>query len=322
MKNFILAFLLLCSYATLAQQHKHTYHKSNGTEVNVPDSAEYHRIITPDSASGLFAIKEYYLNNKLRFTGYITKPNVLLFQGECITYFKNGKTKILAQYDKNTTIGPVSLYYPNGRIYAVIEYAPASELLPANDFTGKAYYVNSNYDSLGKATVIEGNGHYIGYDDDFKYVTEDGNVVKGKRNGIWNANADSGKTQLLETYDNGRLLSGTATYEDGSFSTYTVSRMALPQFYGGIEGFYKYLSNTLRYPEADRKKGIEGRVYIKFVVEKDGRLADLQVTRSVSPGTDAEAKRALIKCPKWLPAMRFGKKVRLEYTVPIVFALK
>jgi protein TonB len=87
-----------------------------------------------------------------------------------------------------------------------------------------------------------------------------------------------------------------------------------PEFPGGMEKFYKYIGNNYTSPE----DAPSGKVYVTFVVEKDGSLTDIKVLRDVGFGTGKEALRVLGKCPRWNPGEQNGKKVRVLYSLPIV----
>jgi TonB family protein len=95
----------------------------------------------------------------------------------------------------------------------------------------------------------------------------------------------------------------------------------VPEFPGGLEKFGQYLGKAVKYPKADRDNNIQGRVIVTFVVEKDGALSGLKVVRGVSKTIDAEAIRVLKASPKWIPGIEGGKKVRVQYSVPISFTL-
>ena len=95
----------------------------------------------------------------------------------------------------------------------------------------------------------------------------------------------------------------------------------MPTFPGGIEGWTKYLYRNLSYPEKELKNKIEGRVLVQFVVMADGKVRDVKVLQSVSPGLDAEAMRVVKKSRGWNPGMKDGKPVNTKFTVPIRFAL-
>jgi protein TonB len=87
-----------------------------------------------------------------------------------------------------------------------------------------------------------------------------------------------------------------------------------PEYPGGISKFYEYVGKTYQAPE---EEGLKGKVYVTFVVEKDGSLTDIKVVRDIGYGTGKEAIRVLNKCPRWLPGEQNGKKVRVLYSLPI-----
>jgi hypothetical protein len=87
-----------------------------------------------------------------------------------------------------------------------------------------------------------------------------------------------------------------------------------PDFPGGLSKFYKFVANNYRLPE---EEGLSGKVYVSFVVEKDGSLTDIKVIRDIGFGTGKEAIRILKACPKWNPGEKNGKKVRVFYSLSI-----
>lgn len=92
-------------------------------------------------------------------------------------------------------------------------------------------------------------------------------------------------------------------------------------FPGGEDALFKWLSANMHYPSKARDEGIQGRVIVKFIVEKDGSITKLNVVRSPDPSLSKEAKRLFKKMPEWIPAMQGGKTVRSNYTLPLVFKL-
>ena len=95
----------------------------------------------------------------------------------------------------------------------------------------------------------------------------------------------------------------------------------MPSFPGGLEELYKWIDNNVQYPAVARENGIEGRVILKFIVEKDGSLSDSTVIHSVHPMVDREALRLVGQMPKWNPGRRAGVPVRVRYCLPIKFKL-
>ena len=96
----------------------------------------------------------------------------------------------------------------------------------------------------------------------------------------------------------------------------------MPDYPGGTGKLMEFLAKNLKYPESAEKNKQEGRVIVRFVIEKDGSLTDFAVARSVSPALDAEALRVAKMMPKWIPAKNKGKTVRLRYNIPIKFSLR
>jgi protein TonB len=94
-----------------------------------------------------------------------------------------------------------------------------------------------------------------------------------------------------------------------------------PQFPGGMNKFYYYLSGVIRYPGASAQKHIQGKVLLNFIVEKDGSLTHIKVIKSVAKDIDAEAVRVMKGSPKWNPGMQNGNAVRVSYTIPISFTM-
>ena len=93
----------------------------------------------------------------------------------------------------------------------------------------------------------------------------------------------------------------------------------MPSFPGGLEELYKWIDNNVQYPAVARENGIEGRVILKFIVEKDGSLSDSIVIHSVHPMVDREALRLVGQMPKWNPGKRAGIPVRVRCCLPIKF---
>ena len=94
-----------------------------------------------------------------------------------------------------------------------------------------------------------------------------------------------------------------------------------PEFPGGIEKLLVYLAQNIKYPTVVMEQGIQGRVLIEFVVNKDGSIVEPKVTRSLHPKCDEEAIRVIKAMPKWKPGKQKGKPVRVKYTVPVNFLL-
>jgi protein TonB len=94
-----------------------------------------------------------------------------------------------------------------------------------------------------------------------------------------------------------------------------------PTFPGGPKKWLEYIKANLKYPEAAKADHAEGRVFVTFVVERDGSVTNPKILRGIGNGCDEEAQRLLKNSPKWNPGMQNGKTVRVQYIVPIDFKL-
>lgn len=96
----------------------------------------------------------------------------------------------------------------------------------------------------------------------------------------------------------------------------------MPSFPGGNAALMKFLNENIHYPVVAQENGVQGRVVISFVVERDGHITDVQVARSVDPSLDKEAQRVVKSMPKWIPGKQNGSAVRVKYNVPVSFRLQ
>ena len=95
-----------------------------------------------------------------------------------------------------------------------------------------------------------------------------------------------------------------------------------PEYTGGDEARLTFLRNNIKYPQAAREIGIQGTVYVNFVVEKDGSITQIKIIRGIGGGCDEEAMRVVQMMPKWKPGKQRGKEVRVAYDMPIKFTLR
>lgn len=95
-----------------------------------------------------------------------------------------------------------------------------------------------------------------------------------------------------------------------------------PLFPGGPAALMKYLSENTKYPVVAQENGVQGRVTVQFVVEKDGSISDVHVLRGVDPSLDREAVRVVKSMPRWTPGKQNGINVRVNYRVPVLFRLQ
>ena len=95
-----------------------------------------------------------------------------------------------------------------------------------------------------------------------------------------------------------------------------------PDFPGGMEALLKYLQDNIQYPQLAKENNITGKVYVTFVVEKDGRVTQVKLLRDIGGGCGNEAMRVVKAMPKWKPGKQQGRPVRTQFNLPVVFNLR
>ncbi len=132
----------------------------------------------------------------------------------------------------------------------------------------------------------------------------------------------------LEGKGNAQLPSSTAGGDGGvakegnGDEIYSTSGIqAYPEFPGGMAAWAKFIQKNLRYPYAAQESGTQGKVYLNFVVEKDGSITDVQVVRGIGYGCDEEAVRVIKKSPRWKAGVQNNLPVRVRYSMPIGYVL-
>ena len=126
--------------------------------------------------------------------------------------------------------------------------------------------------------------------------------------------------------ENGKfeLMGDTTVIVEEDIQKHIVLNMAekMPEYPYGADSLLNYLSNEIVYPKKAQKKGVEGRVYVQFIVNRDGSISDAKVLRGIGVECDEEALRVINSMPNWIPGENNGKKVAVKYTLPIKFVLK
>jgi TonB family protein len=319
MKLLFTFALLFTTTLCFAQRQNVYFLKNNGKYVDVRDSADYVMVVRePDSASTLYNVSEFYPNGANKLIGKSSVINPPKFEGSCIQYYANGKRKSIGSYRAGLIAGDEYEFYTNGKAYLVKNYSVNTDV---NNQLQDNYSITAEYDSLGNALVTDGNGYYKGFDEHFKTITEEGNLQNGQHTGVWKGKDSGLKITYIENYDKGLLISGTSLSEKGDSVKYSKSREVEPQYKGGVNAFTNYISRNINYPDYERAHNIQGKVILKFIVEKNGKVSNVEVLNSVSVAIDKEAVRVISESADWMPGTEYGRKVRVYYTIPLNFAL-
>ena len=111
--------------------------------------------------------------------------------------------------------------------------------------------------------------------------------------------------------------------QDDDHDAYILSTVEQqPQFPGGEEAMYRFIASNAHYPKEARENGIQGTVYLTFIVERDGSISNVRILRSPSDLLSEEASRVVKSMPRWKPGKAAGKNVRVQYTLPLHFQLQ
>jgi len=147
-----------------------------------------------------------------------------------------------------------------------------------------------------------------------------------------NVESDFGKQDLLSQNKNTEVPTEEVQVEEKEVKTQVIEQKVEaevfliveepPTFPGGEAALYKWLGENLKYPEEAKELGIQGRVFVAFVVEPDGSTSNVVVKRGIGGGCDEEAVRIVKAMPKWAPGKQRGQPVRVQFNLPIKFTLQ
>lgn len=321
-KSVILLCFGLCSvnqFSVNAQVA--VYMRHDGEITYSADSAAFKRVIYDlDSAQKVFPIVDYFLTGKLKSRRFASSIDPFVFTGQMVEYFENGSKRISGHYEKGELLGLVYRYHQNGKPYSVQEYLPSK----MDDKKGKIEFapiVKSSKDSSGIDVVKDGTGYYVEYDDyNPEIVAAAGNVADGKWEGEVKGTLTAEGLKYNEKYKNGVLISGISVDSLGHEFKYTDAKLQ-PNYKGGMMPFYQFLMKNLRYPESAARNGIQGKVFVKFLVHPDGTTSDFEVVKLIDPDLAIEALRVVKAAGNWNPATIKGKPVSYLFRMPVNFTL-
>jgi protein TonB len=213
--------------------------------------------------------------------------------------------------------GIISVFSMDGIVSSRTAYRPISKKTKHGS--------EKSYDKQGKLQreiyYEEGkkNGLFYHYFSD-STIHIRGNYSKGLLDGkLFSFYAD-GKKRREDFYQNGKLISGNCFTNDGKDTNYFVFEKDA-EFPGGMSELIPWIAQTIIYPPAAIEQGVQGKVYVSFLVEKDGSVSEITIDRGVSAEIDEEVKRLMQIMPAWKPAELDGRLVRSGFRLPVNFRL-
>ena len=218
-------------------------------------------------------------------------------------YFENGNKYKICYYSNKTLIGKEIEWYENGNNKREIEYTP-NEKESQNKIKIIQYWNKDNVQN-----IIDGNGDY---EENYKEFYGAGKLKNGYKDGIWQGWQVNPENKYTENYDNGKFISGIITDENNTKTPYReLVTKAEPK--GGLTIFYKYISQNFKAPEVT---GLNGKILIKFNIDKDGKATEPKIVRGIGFGADEEAIR-VIKNYIWIPWVQRGQTLKSSFSIPI-----
>jgi TonB family protein len=308
MKGFLFVALVgFCSSAA-AQEFEKTFYDADGKIVEESGSVYYK--LTKESYSPIDTIKTFYTKE-----GSIRSKEVVDERGKkdgpSTLYYPNGNLKAKGINKAGKLNGEVHTWYADGKRQSV-EYFPEEG--------GPALF--DYWDPNGKQLVVNGQGDCECLMNIFSNpdVLEKGKVVDGMRESVWVGYRADGLKYFEETYEGGELKQGVSFDASGGRYKYDeIVEPALP--IGGYERLNDHLDKNLKYPPEAKKNGVQGAVYVSFVVDENGYTSEFRIVKGVNQSLDDEAMRALKSGPRWTPETKRGQAIKTRVVFPIKFRL-
>ncbi|MBX2900848.1 MAG: TonB family protein [Cyclobacteriaceae bacterium] len=282
-KNLIILGLLLSGFSALPQdqQQNKTYFDQYWQPVKQSGLAMYYRTVTPQN--GKYLVKDFYAStDTLQMEAWCSSVTPKLFQeGAATFYHKNGSIQRVGMYKDNLPIGLHKFYYINGVLKAEHLYR------------GEEVKIVQHWSVSGEPLLVNGTG-----------------IVTDKEQGV-------PETVYMEMKDSVQLR---GYYLQAIDTIYTFTQTPT-EYKGGMQTFYRGVSSTIKYPKLARRTNVQGRVYIRFMVDENGQPRDAVVVQGIGAGCDEQALNACQQQQFWNPGKYKGKPVKMLLILPVVFKL-
>lgn len=357
MKNWIVVILMVAGNSLANGQVVARLFYNEKWLLTKKDSAVYFRVVVLDTASQQFVgeVKDFTKDGKPMMTGSFAGGER---NGQFVSYYPNGAKESEGAYANDVRIGAWQYYFDNGglkykanfekKVPSADESRDVSGAVVLKDGTGlweehypeiwtgvdiviKGKFTNYRPDGTWTQSLPDGT---IWSEEVFKagefvsgYVIADSMRIELIRPSIEILHEDPkhrttrqfGYTKNVTSKDYPYIKRLYVNKDQGEVFS-IVEVMSRP--IGGMAAFYNAVSSLLRYPKEARRKGVEGRVFVEFIVERNGSLTNIKAIKGIGAGCDEEAVRVVRESQnkvKWLPGVQGRKRVRQRYTLPVNF---
>lgn len=255
-----------------------------------------------------YKIYDYYKTGVLQMEGTSTKKDGISKEGQFIYYYENGNKQKAITYLSNKLLGKTTKWYENGNIQEEGEFIDIYKEI------GRNYKLNQFWDMNGNHLIVDGNGfHAFKNTMDFQ---ESGNYKNGFKDGVFEGKNPKDNSSFSEKYENGKFISGKRIFDDGTIKEYfDLERRPYPK--SGLKDFYSFIGKNFKQSKESALNKISGKILVKFVVDKDGKIVEPEIIRGLDYLLDEEAIRVLLKYGDWIPGEQRGMKVRCTFSLPI-----
>lgn len=252
-----------------------------------------------------YEIIDYYKSGKKAMVGTSTTRDKVTKNGIFVYYYENGNKKAVTNFIKNSPVSNEYTWYENGTKKQEGEYIIVDE--KKNE---SKYKVNFFWDANGVQKVTDGNGDY---EENNEYLFASGKVKDGFKDGHWEGYHKKMGYTFSENYENQKLVSGVSIDKEKITHNYTDAEVR-PMPKKGMDDFYRFIGKNYRAPEV---QGLKGKVYMTFVIEKDGKIVEPKILRDIGYGTGTEAIRVVMAYDGFSPGEQRGIKVRCTFSLPL-----
>ena len=314
MKPFLrVLFFLLISTKLFSQsltESKVIFLDSSWIE-STAENYKYFRIIEDYySNKKSYVYKDYYKSKAVKAIGTSIDKDIIKPDGQFVTFYENGNKKSIVTFTDKKKSGKEFNWYENGNLKSELEYFENKK----GEVESK---INNYWNPQKEQTVTDGNGEYL---DISEYGEEGGKIKNGLPDGIWKGKFFKSKAIFTENYENGKLISGVTTDSLNIEHPYTIVDQR-PSPKKGIDSFYSYVAKSMYIP-MEARNTVFGKIYLTFIVDKDGTLVEPKILKGLGYGLDDSAIRVIKNAKKWNPGIRRGIPVRVLYSLPITIAKK
>ena len=283
MKHIITAILFSSFFAASGQSSEVMTAYFDSDWLELKDSVNARFYRTVAETGTAFIVRDYYISGKLQMMAECSQASPkMIFDGKRVLYYENGVVQEEGLFKENARREIHKFFYESGKPKAAILYQEKDQRYH--------YYLSEE----GQDLIPGGNGFI---------------QVANKR-----------QRQFTEIEDFVAIAS--FSIDDETNDTVYTTLNKLPEYDGGYEQLGRDISARLTYPKSARRLGIEGTVYVQFIVDKNGGVTASNVIKGISAECDAEAIAAVNALSKWEPGMHHGRSVRTRFVLPVKFKLK